>query len=198
MLEKHVPQGERIWDINNLWLAFLFLCLCWVAIMVVIIHRDVTNLTQINELQGQRAQVATQILNLRATQAGGSEIDDLLLQLQNLDKRIAAGQQPPTALFMVFSAFEALFIVAYFVLLFRLRAQSRSPALRIYLATLPLGFIYFFLLMTLGRFHTWSQVFGDLVTYLVVLYFALGLIVVGVRSILRGERPKQPAKAGTP
>jgi hypothetical protein len=60
------------------------------------------------------------------------------------------------------------------------------------------GFVYFFLLMTLFRFQTWSALLGDTLTYVVVGYFVLGLIAVSAKAVLWGERsdPNELGPAG--
>jgi hypothetical protein len=198
VLEKHKPPVETLWDTNNLWLAFLFLCLCWVAIMVLIIHRDVSNLSQLERLQDDRAHLLSQRINLQIAEPGGQAFEDVTDQIREIDDRIAVAKEPPLLLFMVFSAFEGLFIAAYYVLLFKLRRQIRQLTMRIYLITLPVGFVYFFLLMTLFRFQTWSALLGDTLTYVVVGYFVLGLIAVSAKAVLWGERsdPNELGPAG--
>ncbi|NUP88487.1 MAG: hypothetical protein HUU25_01555 [Candidatus Sumerlaeia bacterium] len=188
MLEKHQPQAEPVWDIDNLWLAFLFLCLCWVAIMVVIIHRDVINQTFIQRATIERVEAEARLTALRLAEPQSDEIRELEGKVRSLADRIRGAESPPTLLFMVFAAFEAMFILAYYLLLVRLRPQIRSVSVFVYLLTLPLGFVYFFLFITIGRYHSWSELFGDFFTTLVALYFAGGLVYLGGEALLRGRR----------
>jgi hypothetical protein len=186
MLEKHHQPTQSVWDVNSIWLTFLFLCICWVVIMVLIIHRDRLNTNRINELIIQRAEVSIQ---LERAEPQSAEREELAGRLESINSRIATAVQPPTAMFMLFSAFGGLFILGYYLLLWRLDPQIRSMLMRIYLATLPLGFIYIFLLVTLWQPHSPSQLFSNIPATCVALYFAIGLIVSCAHAILWGEKP---------
>jgi hypothetical protein len=186
MLEKHHQPSQTVWDVNSIWLAFLFLCICWVVIMVLIIHRDRLNYNRINELIGQRADM---VIQLERAEPQSSEREELAGRLENINSRIVTAVQPPTAMFMLFSAFGGFFILGYYLLLWRLGSQIRSMTMRIYLATLPLGFIYIFLLVTLWQPHSPSQLFSNTLAACVALYFAVGLIASCAHAILWGEKP---------
>ncbi|MBN1476351.1 hypothetical protein JXA47_06330 [Candidatus Sumerlaeota bacterium] len=186
MLEKHHQPSHSVWDVNSIWLAFLFLCICWVVIMVLIIHRDRLNYNRINELINQRSEV---IIQLDRAEPQSPEREELEDRLESINSRIATAVQPPTAMFMLYSAFGGLFILGYYLLLWRLGPQIRSMAMRIYLATLPLGFIYIFLLVTLWQPHSPSQLFSNTLAACVALYFAGGLVASCAHAILWGEKP---------
>jgi hypothetical protein len=194
MLEKPAPHVERVWDTNNVWLVFLFLCLGWVSIMILIIHRDVLNRQHVADLIEQKTQVELQMIPLQEAEQQSQEYQNLRLARDRLETRIVTAQLPPTSLFIFFSVFEVLFIIAYYLLLWRLRPEIPSLTLFLYLLSLPLGFVYFFLLITIGRYHSWSQLFGDFLTPALALYFALGLIVVSVHALLWGERRRSPER----
>lgn len=191
MLERPAARAPRVWDTNSVWLAFLFLCLCWVGIMVLIIHRDVLNQALLSDLLLQRAQVATQMIPLQETEAQSAEYQNLRMRLEVLDRRIGQALLPPRHLFVLFAVFEVAFIVAFYVLLWRLRREVGSPLLWAYLATLPLGFVYFFLIFAPLHVPLVSQ----RLTLLVAIYFALGFVAVCAHAVVRGNRRGALAKA---
>lgn len=191
MLEKHQPASTTIWSVNNIWFAFLFICICWVAIMIPIIHREVINQGQLTELFQQQALLEIQLEPLRQTDAQSDEYEDLRQRLEAINSRITAVQNPPRALFVIFTTFEVLFIVGFYMLLWRIRNQVQSPLLRIYLATLPLGFIYFFVTMV-HEFEHYVILTSNVTTLAVALHFGVGIVVLGFKAIWGNVRDNTP------